>query len=170
MFGRTPARAVILLYKGDITVYSKRSAPSCSCTSSWPCRGRLVVPVPVVGLKVVVSPRWRYVWVYCLLGAKYYRYLVLPPSIELNKVFYISRGCDTPGPWRVFLGCPACILPVSRHPACISPYTVYPISLYRLYIYISIHFAADSLSLLYPAASHCRLWTCASCALKLNDL
>jgi len=39
------------------------------------------VPVPVVGLKVVASPQWRYS-VYCLLGAKYYGYLGLPPSIE----------------------------------------------------------------------------------------
>jgi len=42
------------------------------------------MPVPVVGLKVVASPPWRYVSVYCLLGAKYYGYLVLPPSIELK--------------------------------------------------------------------------------------
>jgi len=44
------------------------------------------VPVPVVGLKVVASPRWRYVLVYCLLGAKYYGYLVLPPSMELKVI------------------------------------------------------------------------------------
>jgi len=42
------------------------------------------VSVPVVGLEVVASPRWRYVLVYGLLGAKYYGYLVLPLSIELK--------------------------------------------------------------------------------------
>jgi len=44
------------------------------------------VPVPIVVLKVVASPRWRYVLVYCLIGAKYYGYLVLPPSIELKVI------------------------------------------------------------------------------------
>ena len=44
------------------------------------------MPVPVVGLKIVASPRWRYVLVYSLLGAKYYGYLVLPPSIELKVI------------------------------------------------------------------------------------
>jgi len=91
VFGRTPAHAVIDCYIRGILLCTKDALRlpvpvPVRRVGLVACRGRLVVPVPVVGLKVVASPRWRYVLVYCLLGAKYYGYLVLPPSTELKVI------------------------------------------------------------------------------------